>query len=125
MTGAEFFLEVEQENKGNLCFVWGCLRFGGSFLTCGISENIVGTQIYQATTSNSTATLKHQSPQGCEPALGAYQFARDFLCNVAEMTGGQAIALSSAAMLADVTWQPRAMGHGFTRGGRVFHGIRV
>jgi len=39
---------------------------------------------------------------GCEPALGAYQFARDFLCNVAEMTGGQAIALSSAAMLADV-----------------------
>ena len=40
---------------------------------------------------------------GCEPALGAYQFARDFLCNVAEVTGGQAVALSSAAMLADVT----------------------
>lgn len=39
---------------------------------------------------------------GCEPALGAYQFARDFLCNVAEVTGGQAVALSSAAMLADV-----------------------
>ena len=39
---------------------------------------------------------------GCEPALGAYQFARDFLCNVAETTGGQAVALNSAAMLADV-----------------------
>ncbi|CAK8992160.1 unnamed protein product [Durusdinium trenchii] len=39
---------------------------------------------------------------GCEPALGAYHFARDFLCNVAEVTGGQAVALSSAAMLADV-----------------------
>jgi len=39
---------------------------------------------------------------GCEPALGHYQFARDFMCNVAEITGGQAIALSSAKMLADV-----------------------
>ncbi len=39
---------------------------------------------------------------GCEPALGSYRFARDFLCNVAEVTGGQAVALSSAAMLADV-----------------------
>ena len=39
---------------------------------------------------------------GCEPALGAYRFARDFLCNAAELTGGQAVALSSAAMLADV-----------------------
>ncbi|CAJ1395844.1 unnamed protein product [Effrenium voratum] len=39
---------------------------------------------------------------GCEPALGNYHFARDFLCNVAEVTGGQAVALSSAAMLADV-----------------------
>lgn len=39
---------------------------------------------------------------GCEPALGAYQFARDFFCTVAEVTGGQAVALSSAAMLADV-----------------------
>jgi len=39
---------------------------------------------------------------GCEPALGSYAFARDFLCTVAELTGGQAVALSSAAMLADV-----------------------
>jgi len=39
---------------------------------------------------------------GCEPALGAYIFARDFFCNVAEITGGQAIALSSAKLLADV-----------------------
>ena len=41
--------------------------------------------------------------RGCEPALGAYQFARDFFCTVAEVTGGQAVALSSAAMLVDVT----------------------
>merc|ERR1711959_458067 len=39
---------------------------------------------------------------GCEPALGAYRFARDFMCSLAEITGGQAIALSSAKMLADV-----------------------
>jgi len=39
---------------------------------------------------------------GCEPALGAYHFARDFMCNVAEITGGQAIALSSSKLLADV-----------------------
>lgn len=39
---------------------------------------------------------------GCEPALGHYRFARDFFCNVAEMTGGQAIALGSAQLLADV-----------------------
>lgn len=39
---------------------------------------------------------------GCEPALGYYQFARDFMCTVAELTGGQAVALSSAALLADV-----------------------
>merc|ERR1712159_388096 len=41
-------------------------------------------------------------PVGCEPALGHYMFARDFMCNVAEITGGQAIALSSAKLLADV-----------------------
>jgi len=39
---------------------------------------------------------------GCEPALGQYSFARDFMCTVAEITGGQAIALSSAKLLADV-----------------------
>merc|ERR1711988_353879 len=39
---------------------------------------------------------------GCEPALGNYRFARDFMCNIAEITGGQAIALSSAELLADV-----------------------
>merc|ERR1719261_697131 len=39
---------------------------------------------------------------GCEPALGGYRFARDFMCTVAEITGGQAIALSSATLLADV-----------------------
>jgi len=39
---------------------------------------------------------------GCEPALSQYRFARDFLCTVADMTGGQAVALSSAGLLADV-----------------------
>merc|ERR1719353_1034911 len=39
---------------------------------------------------------------GCEPALGSYRFARDFMCTLAELTGGQAIALSSAKQLADV-----------------------
>lgn len=39
---------------------------------------------------------------GCEPALGCYQFARDFMCTLAELTGGQAVALSSATLLADV-----------------------
>jgi hypothetical protein len=39
---------------------------------------------------------------GCEPALGSYRFARDFMCTLAEITGGQAVALSSAALLADV-----------------------
>merc|ERR1711966_257133 len=29
---------------------------------------------------------------GCDPALGAYHFARDFMCNLAEITGGQAVA---------------------------------
>jgi hypothetical protein len=36
---------------------------------------------------------------GCEPALGSYRFARDFMCTVAEITGGQAIALDSANAL--------------------------
>jgi hypothetical protein len=39
---------------------------------------------------------------GCEPALGSYRFARDFMCTLAETTGGQAVALSSAKNLADV-----------------------
>jgi hypothetical protein len=39
---------------------------------------------------------------GCEPALGSYRFARDFMCSLAEITGGQAVALSSAERLADV-----------------------
>lgn len=39
---------------------------------------------------------------GCEPALGHYHFARDFMCSLAEITGGQAVALSSAALLAKV-----------------------
>lgn len=39
---------------------------------------------------------------GCEPTLGRYRFARDFMCQVAEITGGQAVALDSASLLADV-----------------------
>jgi len=39
---------------------------------------------------------------GCEPALGGYHNARDFMCTLAEITGGQAIALGSAALLAEV-----------------------
>merc|ERR1719463_920547 len=39
---------------------------------------------------------------GCEPALGGFRFARDFMCSLAEITGGQAVALSSAERLADV-----------------------
>jgi len=39
---------------------------------------------------------------GVEPVLGQYRFARDFMCTIAEITGGQAVALSSAALLADV-----------------------
>lgn len=39
---------------------------------------------------------------GCEPGLGRYQFARDFMCTLAEITGGQAVALGSAALLAQV-----------------------
>jgi len=39
---------------------------------------------------------------GCEPALGGYRFARDFMCTLSEITGGQAVALSSASLLAEV-----------------------
>ena len=39
---------------------------------------------------------------GCEPALGEYRFARDFMVAMAEKTGGQAVTLDSAALLADV-----------------------
>lgn len=39
---------------------------------------------------------------GCQPALGHYQFATDFMIAVAERTNGQAVALGSAAALADV-----------------------
>lgn len=41
-------------------------------------------------------------PVGCEPALGAYTFARDFMCNLAEITDGQAIPLKSAQLLPQV-----------------------
>jgi hypothetical protein len=39
---------------------------------------------------------------GCQPALSAYAFATDFFIAVAERTNGQAVALGSAAVLADV-----------------------
>jgi len=39
---------------------------------------------------------------GVEPTLSSFAFARDFMCTIAEITGGQAIALSNASMLADV-----------------------
>jgi hypothetical protein len=39
---------------------------------------------------------------GCEPALGDFRFARDFMCTLAEITGGQAVALASASLLAEV-----------------------
>eukprot|EP00743_Colponemidia_sp_Colp-15_P000535 GILK01000602.1.p1 GENE.GILK01000602.1~~GILK01000602.1.p1 ORF type:complete len:437 (+),score=52.86 GILK01000602.1:88-1398(+) len=39
---------------------------------------------------------------GCEGALGSYQFARDFLISIAEITQGQAITLASAGLLSDV-----------------------
>mmetsp|Transcript_76548 Transcript_76548/g.219617 ORF Transcript_76548/g.219617 Transcript_76548/m.219617 type:complete len:477 (-) Transcript_76548:974-2404(-) len=41
-------------------------------------------------------------PVGCEPALGHYSFARDFMCTLARITEGQAVTLSSAELLADV-----------------------
>jgi hypothetical protein len=39
---------------------------------------------------------------GCEPAIQSFRFARAFLCSVAEITSGQAVALSNAQLLADV-----------------------
>jgi len=39
---------------------------------------------------------------GCEPALGQYKNARAFMVSLAEITEGQAIALSSASLLAEV-----------------------
>lgn len=39
---------------------------------------------------------------GCEPALGHYQFARDFMVAVADITGGQATTLTSAHLLPSV-----------------------
>eukprot|EP00744_Colponema_vietnamica_P000315 GILI01000558.1.p1 GENE.GILI01000558.1~~GILI01000558.1.p1 ORF type:complete len:492 (+),score=116.48 GILI01000558.1:81-1478(+) len=39
---------------------------------------------------------------GCEPALGSYALARDFMLSVARITGGQAVVLGSAALLADL-----------------------
>ena len=41
-------------------------------------------------------------PVGCQPALSQYRFATDFFVGVAERTNGQAVALGSAAALADV-----------------------
>lgn len=41
-------------------------------------------------------------PVGCEPALGSFMYARDFLVTLASITEGQAVPLSSAALLADV-----------------------
>ena len=41
-------------------------------------------------------------PVGCQPALSQYRFAIDFFVGVAERTNGQAVALGSAAALADV-----------------------
>lgn len=39
---------------------------------------------------------------GCEPALGEYRNARAFMVSLAEITEGQAIALSSSSLLAEV-----------------------
>ena len=39
---------------------------------------------------------------GCQPALSAYAYATDFFIAAAERTNGQAVALGSAARLADV-----------------------
>jgi len=38
----------------------------------------------------------------CEPALGSYQFARDFFMTVARVTGGQFLPLTSAKLLPEV-----------------------
>lgn len=39
---------------------------------------------------------------GCEPALGCYKYAREFMIACAERTEGQAVSLTSAASLAEV-----------------------
>jgi len=39
---------------------------------------------------------------GCEPALGSYKYAREFMIACAERTEGQAVSLASAASLAEV-----------------------
>lgn len=52
--GVNFFCRSSKKTKETCFFVWGCLRFGRSFVTFGISEKNVGTQIYQATTLNGT-----------------------------------------------------------------------
>ena len=70
----------------------------------GYMNGIHGTPYIAAPLGSVMGIFPSSHPRrGCEPALGAYQFARDFFCTVAEVTGGQAVALSSAAMLADVT----------------------
>ena len=70
----------------------------------GYMDGIHGTPYIAAPVGSVMGIFPSSHPRrGCEPALGAYQFARDFFCTVAEVTGGQAVALSSAAMLADVT----------------------
>ena len=39
---------------------------------------------------------------GCEPSLSSYSFAKPFLISLSELTGGKAVCLSSASLLADV-----------------------
>lgn len=39
---------------------------------------------------------------GCEPALSSYRFTRAFLISLSEITGGKAVCLASAALLANV-----------------------
>jgi len=39
---------------------------------------------------------------GCEPAIGNFRYAKDFLIAAAQKTNGQAVSLGSAAALADV-----------------------
>eukprot|EP00639_Heterosigma_akashiwo_P018057 CAMPEP_0206381912 /NCGR_PEP_ID=MMETSP0294-20121207/12945_1 /ASSEMBLY_ACC=CAM_ASM_000327 /TAXON_ID=39354 /ORGANISM="Heterosigma akashiwo, Strain CCMP2393" /LENGTH=484 /DNA_ID=CAMNT_0053831489 /DNA_START=115 /DNA_END=1569 /DNA_ORIENTATION=- len=59
---------------------------------------------------NDPLALAHQMKQrgivvytvGCEPALGAFIYARDFMVAVANITGGQATTLTSAHLLSRV-----------------------
>ena len=39
---------------------------------------------------------------GCEPALSNYHYAKSFMISLSELTGGKAVCLSSASLLADV-----------------------